>query len=178
MGYGFIDHLYIPLGTTSNYSAIADLHALQITATNTKHSPARSAFSSRFLVTDVNSGDSSASRAQVLPVRRISHNWTIAPSLLSLPCRTQLNCQPWTDSIPNSARLGSSLYSIGEDPTENTVSNNYSTVIDACLPIRCLETGCVTVVLLLRAYILWALPSNNGCCLESHSLATGLYATL
>jgi hypothetical protein len=28
---GFTDHLYTPLGTTSNYSAIVDLHSLQIT---------------------------------------------------------------------------------------------------------------------------------------------------
>jgi hypothetical protein len=28
---GFIDHLYTQLGTTSNYSAIANLHTLQIT---------------------------------------------------------------------------------------------------------------------------------------------------
>jgi hypothetical protein len=30
---GFIDTLYTPLGTTGNYSAIADLHALQFTVT-------------------------------------------------------------------------------------------------------------------------------------------------
>jgi hypothetical protein len=28
---GFIDHLYTPLGTTSNYNAVADFHTLQIT---------------------------------------------------------------------------------------------------------------------------------------------------
>jgi hypothetical protein len=32
---GFIDTLYTPLGTTDNYSAIADLHTLQFTAANT-----------------------------------------------------------------------------------------------------------------------------------------------
>jgi hypothetical protein len=40
MGYGlmngFIDNLYIPLGTTSNYIAIADLHTLQITTAAAK----------------------------------------------------------------------------------------------------------------------------------------------
>jgi hypothetical protein len=29
---GFIDHLYTPLGTTSNYSSVADFNILQITA--------------------------------------------------------------------------------------------------------------------------------------------------
>jgi hypothetical protein len=31
IGELIIDHLYTPLGTTSNYSAIANLHTLQIT---------------------------------------------------------------------------------------------------------------------------------------------------
>jgi hypothetical protein len=75
---GFIDHLHSPLVTTSNYSATANLHTLQFTAVNTKSSLARSVFNSRFLVTDVNSGYSSASLAQVLPVRRISRNWTLS----------------------------------------------------------------------------------------------------
>jgi hypothetical protein len=35
---GFIDHLYTPLGTTSNYSATANLHTLQITAARAKSS--------------------------------------------------------------------------------------------------------------------------------------------
>jgi hypothetical protein len=60
---GFIDHLYTRLGTTSNYSATANLHNLQIRA---KHFPACWLFTSRFLVTASNSGDSSASHAQVL----------------------------------------------------------------------------------------------------------------
>jgi hypothetical protein len=44
-------------------------------------------------------GDSSASRAHVVTVRRIYRNWT------------------------HSASLGSSLYRSGADPTENTASN-------------------------------------------------------
>jgi hypothetical protein len=48
----------------------------QLVCGRPKSSPARSVFNSRFLVTDVNSGDSSASRTQVLPVRRISRNST------------------------------------------------------------------------------------------------------
>jgi hypothetical protein len=60
-------------GTASNYSAIAYIHNLQITSANIKSS-ASSVFNSRFLVTGVNSGDSSASRAQMLHVWRISRN--------------------------------------------------------------------------------------------------------
>jgi hypothetical protein len=51
MGYGmvngFIDHLYTSLGTTSNYSAIANLHTLQIA---TRY--IFSIFTSRILATD------------------------------------------------------------------------------------------------------------------------------
>jgi hypothetical protein len=57
----FIDHLYPPLRTTSNYSAIADLHTLQITTESTKHFPAYCVFTSRSLATASNSEDSSAS---------------------------------------------------------------------------------------------------------------------
>jgi hypothetical protein len=55
---GFIDHLYTRLGMTRNYSATADLHALQITRAHPKYS--QSVFTSRYLVTDLNNGDSSA----------------------------------------------------------------------------------------------------------------------
>jgi hypothetical protein len=62
---GFIDHLYTQLGITINYRATADLHNLQITT-----APAKPflvyVFTSRSLTTDSNSGDSSASRRQVL----------------------------------------------------------------------------------------------------------------
>jgi hypothetical protein len=54
-----IDHLYTRLGTTNNYSAIADLHTSQFTRAHAMSS--QSAFSSRFLVTDLNNGDSSPS---------------------------------------------------------------------------------------------------------------------
>jgi hypothetical protein len=66
------------LGTTSNCNATANLNTLQITTANTKSSPARSVFNSRFLVTDVNSEDSSASSVQVLPVLQISRNSTLS----------------------------------------------------------------------------------------------------
>jgi hypothetical protein len=52
-------HLYTQLGPTSNYSAIADLHTLQITRAHAKSSPF--AFTSRFLVTAPNKRYFSAS---------------------------------------------------------------------------------------------------------------------
>jgi hypothetical protein len=98
---GFIDHT--PLGTSSNYSAIADLHTLQITIPHIESSPACSVFNSRFLVKDINSGGSSASRAQVLPVWRISRNWT-----LSVP--------------PESESMSELLYRLAPSPLRPTTS--------------------------------------------------------
>jgi hypothetical protein len=172
---GFIDHLYTPLGTTSNYSATADLHTLQITTAPAKPFPACYVLTSRFLATTSNSGDSSASHAQVLlsqpPVQNscqlskrhpsfqsstelptlnqlstvrlvaISHQ---TPSLLftaqlSTEHRT-LNWQFWNLTADsqlsqfNSAGLGSSLYSLEVDPTENTTSNSFSILVMGICP--------------------------------------------
>jgi hypothetical protein len=63
---GFIDHLYTPLGTKSIYNAIANLRTLQIATAPAKSFPACYVLTSRSLATASNSGDSSASRAQVI----------------------------------------------------------------------------------------------------------------
>jgi hypothetical protein len=55
---GFIDQLYTRLGTTSTYKAI----------TRAQAKSSQSVFTSRFLVTDLNNGDSSASVVTPLPV--------------------------------------------------------------------------------------------------------------
>jgi hypothetical protein len=67
--------------------------------------PACCVLNSLSLVTASNGGDSSASRPRIVTVRQISRNWTpvnstIAPSLLSLPWKAQLNCQPPTNWVP------------------------------------------------------------------------------
>jgi hypothetical protein len=102
----------------------------------------------RSLAKASDNGDSSSSRAQVLPSPTPVHNCLPAiPStelnlhLVSASLRelsrtqhfsSQLNCQLSIPQLLNcllkrisqlfSARLGSSLYSLGADPTENTVS--------------------------------------------------------
>jgi hypothetical protein len=69
MGFGlvtqFIHYLYTELITTSNYNTVANLHTLQIIRAHAKSS--QSAFTSRFLVMDLNSGDSSTSVLSSLP---------------------------------------------------------------------------------------------------------------
>jgi hypothetical protein len=54
-----IGHFNKRLVTTSNYSAVANLHTLQVNTAHAKTS--QYAFTSRFPVTDLNDGDSSAS---------------------------------------------------------------------------------------------------------------------
>jgi hypothetical protein len=82
------DHFYIPLGTTSNYSAIAGLRT-----SHAKSSSARSVSNSRSQATAPDS-DFSTFRPRVLSSQVPTHNScqlrTTAPSLLSLPYRTQL----------------------------------------------------------------------------------------
>jgi hypothetical protein len=56
---GFIHHFDSRLVTTLNYSAIADLHTLQISKAYAK--PSHPTLTIRFPVTDLNKGDSSAS---------------------------------------------------------------------------------------------------------------------
>jgi hypothetical protein len=66
---GFIDHLYTSLGTTSNYSTTTNLQNSQITTVPSKPFPVCYVFTSRSHRTASNSGDSSASRAQVLSLQ-------------------------------------------------------------------------------------------------------------
>jgi hypothetical protein len=54
------------LGTTNNYSATADLHTSQFTTAPVKPFPACYVLTNRSLATEFNSGNSSASLAQVL----------------------------------------------------------------------------------------------------------------
>jgi hypothetical protein len=66
--------------------------------------------------------------------------------LLNLPWRPQMNCQPPTELTHQplhftsvnwtvSTRLGSSLYSLWANPTENTVSNSSIVVMGSCLAV-------------------------------------------
>jgi hypothetical protein len=58
--------IYTPLGTTSNYSTIVDLHTLQITTVHAKPQFFL-ILPSRYLVTALNNADSSASVLTTLP---------------------------------------------------------------------------------------------------------------
>jgi hypothetical protein len=70
LGFGLVTaynkQLYIQLVIvfTSNYTAIANLHILQITGAHAK--PFQSAFTGRFTVTDLKNGDSSATVLKLL----------------------------------------------------------------------------------------------------------------
>jgi hypothetical protein len=91
---GFVDHLHTPLGNTSNYSAIANLHTLQITAAPLNLFLACCVFNSRSLATASNSADSSASRDHVVTVQWISRKWALTYQLTTSFHFTQLNFIP------------------------------------------------------------------------------------
>jgi hypothetical protein len=104
------------LTTCTHHSELQVITALSVISTlytslHAKSSLACSVSNSRSLATASNIIDSPAFRAHVVTVCRTSRNWT------------------------HSADLGSSLYSLGADPTENTASNNFSIVMGSCLAI-------------------------------------------
>jgi hypothetical protein len=73
LGTGFIGHFNTRLVKTLNYSAIADLHTLQITTAHAKSFPVCSVFTRRFPVTASNSGHSST--ASIKPsLHRLPYN--------------------------------------------------------------------------------------------------------
>jgi hypothetical protein len=152
---GFVYHLYTRLGTTTSYRANANLHNSQITTAHTKPFPACCVVTSRSLATAYNSADSSASRAQILSAE--------------LPLK-QLCLLLITSRHGPHRKHHSPLVAL------------MSVAAGTCLPNRCSETAAAwttesTVFSLFLACMLWALPSN-GRCLQSHRLATGLYATI
>jgi hypothetical protein len=77
IGEWIYDHLHTSLKTTSNYSAIVDLHTSQTTTAPAMPFLACSVSNSHSLGMASNSGVSSASRAHVITVQRISRNWTL-----------------------------------------------------------------------------------------------------
>jgi hypothetical protein len=60
------DYVYTPLGTTSNYSTVPNLHPLQMTTAPAKPSSTRLYLHQPFPNNGFNSGDSSASRVHVI----------------------------------------------------------------------------------------------------------------
>jgi hypothetical protein len=114
------------LGITSNYRATGNLHYSQITTAPAKPFPACCVLTSRSLATAFNSGNSSASRTQVL--RSLTSVQNCLPAIPS----TELDRHFF--SIILSAGQGSSLYNLGTYPIENTVSNKSSILLAFSLP--------------------------------------------
>jgi hypothetical protein len=87
IGGWFIDNLYTALGTTNNYSAVTNLYTVQINTAPAKLLPAYCVSNSLSLATACNRGDSLASRAYVVSVRRISRNWIVTPVVFKITPR-------------------------------------------------------------------------------------------
>jgi hypothetical protein len=141
----FIDSIYKRLVITSNYGATTNLNSSQITTAPAKPFPACCVFTSLFLATASNSWNSSASRAQVFP--------SPTPEL-SLNCPLPCLQNPSTDHTENISSIVACVFAAWLR-TNIGISDyrKHSSFIIACM--------------------LLALP-NNGHCLQSHRLRTGL----
>jgi hypothetical protein len=147
--------IYWPLiHTTRNYKQLN-------TTAPAKPFPTCYVFTSSSLATASNTGYSSASRAQVLPSQPPVQNSTelIAPSILSITSRHE----PYRKH-------------------RFCIVAFVSAAAGTCLPSRRPETAAArasenAVLLLLRVGMLRELP-GNGRCLQSHCLATGVYASI
>jgi hypothetical protein len=138
---GFIDTLHTPLGITRNYSTVAHLHTIQFTTATAKPSLVCCVLISHSLATASNSGDPSASRAQVLPSPTLIQNCVPAiPSteLDRLPCRAQLYT-----ALSN---LRSLLFTRTEEKTSfqtipplDTIVSCIFALAGTCLRNRCLK---------------------------------------
>jgi hypothetical protein len=148
----FTDHFTTRHGTTNNCRAISYLHTLQITATNTMSSPPCNVFTSRFLVTASNNGDPSASALKSFP------------ALYHLA--TQLLCK----LVPS--------ITLWHGPRRRHIFSIVACVFTALLRSNGRLWTTENIALLLLLVCILRLLPGNGRCLQSHSLATGLYATV
>jgi hypothetical protein len=128
-----------PLGTASKYITTPNLHTLQITVANTKSSPA-------------------------VPCQGL-----LTVEILQLPALMSFLSgeYPATEfSQFHSAGLGSSLYSPGADPTENTAPNSSSIVaMGGCLAIARILLTCLSAVTkqqLLSCCLFLGICLSNG----------------
>jgi hypothetical protein len=137
----FIDHLYYtPLGTTGNTSAIANFHTLRFTAAPAEPFPAYCVLTSRSLTTTSNSGDCSASRAQVLPLPTFVQDCLPAIPTGTLNPIFCCNCQLPTISLPSLLNYSANcqfrtLSQLFFDCRFSTDSLSYSSTADSQLTL-------------------------------------------
>jgi hypothetical protein len=111
---GFIDTVYTPLEITGNYSAIADLHTLQFTVTHTRVLSLHWSYPGN----GFQHSNYTSLTVTAAPMKSSLHS--LIPSLPSLLYHSTVISG---DSFNySSAGIGSSLYSLRSDLTENTVS--------------------------------------------------------
>jgi hypothetical protein len=143
---GFIDYFNIWRMTTLNYSAIADLHTLQITRAHRLVFSVCCVFTNRYLIMASNSGDSSASALTTLPAGSQLHRLSLL----------------FTDSLITLSDLLlqlSSIQHLGTDLVENAVL--------CCIPIISMGTYLFVKAFLSNScmYLLIKnlLPSSRSC---------------
>jgi hypothetical protein len=163
-------HLYTPLGTTSNYSAIAHLHILQITNTPKYSQSSLDVTSQRLLTVEILQLPGLSFSCHSRPSRTLTSSlkYSAISSQPPLQSPTQLPILNWTLSLAYqllhftslhstelpSVGLGFSLHSLGADPTENTASKISSMfVMDGCLAIARISLTCLLAVTKQRMFL-------------------------
>jgi hypothetical protein len=131
---GFIGHLYIPLVSTSSYSATANLHNSQFITAPSKPFLAF-VFTSRSLATASNSGDSSASHAHVVPSPTLLQNCLPAVYSGALSPVLCCSCQLPTISLPSLLYYSDNcqLPRLSQLSVSIVIAQQY---LDCCLRIR------------------------------------------
>jgi hypothetical protein len=190
----FIDHLYTRLGTAINCSVTGDLHNSQIITVPATSLPVCCTFTSRFLATLSNSGDSSTSRFHVISSQPPVQNYLVLLGKRSRQRRFLSVCGHavvrWlillttelsTELIAKTVLARTSRHRPHRKHS-SSIAAFVSVAVGTCLPSRRPEPSAArttqnTVLLLFRVCMLRALPSN-GRYLQSHCLATGLYAII
>jgi hypothetical protein len=157
-GMDWILDLLTPLWTTRNYSAITDLHTLQLSlfpacCVVTSHSLAtaltveilqlpviRSSCHSRpcrTLVYSLSTDNDQLRNSQSNSLLQLPTLSLSVFSIIFAELNSRLKILRWLSQLL-SAGLGSSLYSLGADSTENTVSIVIAQqYLECCLRIRC-----------------------------------------
>jgi hypothetical protein len=134
----FNDHIYTQTVATSSYKAIVNLHTLQITRAHVKSS--QSAFSSRFLITHLNNGDTSSS---------------VLKSLLSSEYSTTELSSKLRPAYNPLARTN------GKHSSSIVTCVSWGSHVIVTQPVHCHAGGCLATVV-VSLFVLQPLPSNGS----------------
>jgi hypothetical protein len=155
---------------TLNYNAIVIVHTFQ---SSVEHALGFSISTSCFLATDLNTETSTSNRYEVFLPCLVQSPWNLGTQLNSVYC-------PLLQLMTHRKRHLLSPINLRHEPIENMSSGRYPLLSDVtayakvCLPSRCPETGCITMLFCCCVRVLL----SNCCSCDSAGLTLSKYATL